>query len=80
MPQPYMIMASNKSQYVGCISVSDGLCTNVLGMTSASGCAKSGHSQTCLASHTFKIEYYSTEILIHIVVHVYQDYASSGNI
>ena len=32
---------------------------------------KSGHSQTCLASHTFKIEYYSTEILIHIVIHVY---------
>ena len=32
---------------------------------------KSGHSQTCLASHIFNIEYYSTEILIHIVIHVY---------
>jgi hypothetical protein len=41
---------------------------------------KSGHSQTCLASHIFNIEYYSTEILIHIVVHVYQDSASSKNI
>ena len=41
---------------------------------------KSGHSHTCLASHTFNIEYYSTEILIHIVAHVYQDSASSENI
>ena len=41
---------------------------------------KSGHSQTCLASHTFNIEYYSTEILIHIVAHVYQDSASFENI
>src|ERR1700728_4467670 len=41
---------------------------------------KSGHCQTCLVSHTFNIEYYSTENLIHIVAHVYQNSASSENI
>ena len=41
---------------------------------------KSGHSQTCLASHTFNIEYCSTEILMCVVAHFYQDSASSENI
>jgi hypothetical protein len=41
--------------------------------TSASGCAKSGHSQTCFASHTFNTEYYSTIICMHILVYIYKD-------
>src|ERR1700691_6283788 len=48
-------------------------------MADVSGCAQKC-SQTCLASHTFNIEYYSTEILIHIIAHVYQDSASSEDI
>jgi hypothetical protein len=44
-----------------------GLCTGYVAVH------QSGHSQTCLASHRFNIEYYSTEISIHIIVHVYPD-------
>src|ERR1700683_1320795 len=42
----------------------------------ASGCAKSGHSQTSFASRTFNTEYYSTINCMHIIVYVYQDFAS----
>ena len=43
---------------------------------SDSGCATSGHSQTSFASRTFNTEYYSTIICTHIIVYVYQDFAS----
>ena len=45
-------------------------------VTSASGCAKSGHSQTCFVSHTFDIEHYSTIICMHILVYIYKDSTS----
>ena len=38
------------------------------------GCAKSGHSQTCFASHTFNTKYYSTIICMHILVYLYKDF------
>ena len=51
------------------------LCTNPLGDICQWLC-KSGHSQTCFASHTFNTEYYCTIICMHILVYIYKDYTS----
>ena len=37
---------------------------------------KSGHSQTCFASHTLNTGYYTTITCMHILVYIYKDSAS----